>query len=196
MNPVPGSAPPTPVQRMLYLAGAFVCFSLGMALIAFAGLPDQNIVSSSLILSDVPMLGRGLPAPVFSGELLSGERLTLASLRGSPVILNFWATWCTPCEVEMPELQSLVDNHAQAGLRVIGVNLGETRPAVAEWVERLELRFPIVLDSDGSIAALYRIVGQPTTYVIDDQGFVRDVIYGPATSSQLESMLAAFWNTG
>ena len=77
-------------------------------------------------------------------------------------MINFWATWCVPCRVEMPELQAFHEAHP--AVRVLAVNLGESRDLIVDWVTQFGLTFDIVLDTDRSIADLYRLRGQPSTY--------------------------------
>lgn len=127
----------------------------------------------------------GSPAPDFTTHNLAGDRVQLADLRGSPVIINFWATWCGPCAQEMPILQSLADRYADTGLRVLAVNTGESPAEIADWQQRLDLRYDLLLDRDQAIAALFRLRGQPSTYIVDAEGIISHIFYGPATETAL-----------
>jgi thiol-disulfide isomerase/thioredoxin len=167
------------------------------ALVRTAGLPQRaNYTGQTL-----GQLGRAAPeigftAPPFRQPTLSGQPLDLLALRGTPVIINFWATWCGPCRVEMPHLQSLYTRYNASGstdqaLHVVGVNLGEDRDTIAAWVETFDLTFDIVLDPARQIEALYQIRGQPSTYVLDADGIITHIFYGPTTEDQLQQALNA-----
>jgi peroxiredoxin len=133
----------------------------------------------------------GAIAPSFTAATLNGDPIALDSLRGRPVVLNFWATWCAPCEVEMPELQRL--HEAYAGqVVVVGVNTGEAETAAAAWAQARGLTFTLALDEAREIAALYQLRGQPTTFLIAPDGEIVDIIYGPTQFESLSAAVAAF----
>ena len=111
-------------------------------------------------------------AEEFELTALSGEELTLSSFEGALVLLNFWATWCPPCVEEMPSLQNLHDRLDRHELSVLGVNVQEDPETVAEFVERLELAFPIVLDRSGAVSRRYAVRGMPMSYLIAPDGRV------------------------
>ncbi|MCA9904732.1 MAG: redoxin domain-containing protein [Anaerolineae bacterium] len=176
------------MRRSIAWLGALACFTAAVYIIAAAGLPERDGSLETLtITAPIP----GAPAPLFRAQLADGSWLALDDLRGNPVILNFWATWCVPCEFEMPELQALYAAHSDDGLRIIGINSGEDEKAVTGWVDRLQLQFDIALDEDLSITTLYAVNGQPTTFVINPDGVVEKVFYGITTRDALESEIAA-----
>ena len=105
----------------------------------------------------------GKPAPDFTAETLGGDTITLGDLRGSPVALNFWATWCVPCTVEMPALESAAARYADQNLVVLAVNAGEPANVVGAFMDEYNLTFPALLDPDGGILDLYAI-RKPDTY--------------------------------
>src|SRR5574341_349669 len=123
----------------------------------------------------------GQPAPDFAARTPSGEEIRLSSLRGSPVVLNFWATWCGPCRVEMPELQSASSRYADAGLVILGVNAGEPADVVEAYMDELNLTFDTILDPDGVVVDLYEVWAFPTTFWIDAGGIIRAEHLGPLT---------------
>lgn len=110
---------------------------------------------------------------------LGGRELDLRGLRGRAVLVNFWASWCTPCIDEMPSIQRLADALASHRVSVIGVNVGEGQLRARAATERLGIRFPVLIDKDS--AAFERWGGQvlPATYVLDGQGVVRYLARGP-----------------
>ena len=145
-----------------------------------SGGADPTTTSSvaTLGLADAPAgsnvpIGRGDEAPAFTGELLSGEQLTLESLRGQPVVVNFWLTTCEPCLREMPLLADAAGESED--LVVVGVNYGEPAASVERYVDGfdVDLGFPILLDHDGEIGDSFGILVFPTTYFIDRNGIVQ-----------------------
>lgn len=168
------------MKRGLLCGGAAICFMLSALLLVSAGLPESTVLQPDVA------------APDFTLSTLKGETLSLDALRGSPVIVNFWATWCVPCRIEMPALQSLYDDYADSGLHVLAINLGEPRAAVVQWAESFELTFDILLDPDGGTAVSYGMRAPPATFVIAPDGRIVRVFYGPVTAGQLRAALAVF----
>ena len=91
----------------------------------------------------------GSPAPDFEIPALDGGTVRLSDLRGQPVIINFWATWCPPCRKEMPDFQEVYDRYRADGLQFFAINVGESRVAVRDFADRLGLHLPILIDADG-----------------------------------------------
>ena len=120
-------------------------------------------------------------APDFELQSLDGQMVTLSSLRGRPVMLNFWASWCGPCRVEMPFIQEVFEDEdwREQGLTILAVNLGESRSTVKEFMEDNGLSFTVLLDTENKVAAGYNIRGIPTTYFIDKNGIIKDGKIGP-----------------
>lgn len=177
-------------SRPLLVLGAIASLAAAFVLLLAAGLP-QRAAYSGEILPDGQIVAPeiGASAPSFLAPTLSGV-VDLSELRGTPVVINFWATWCVPCRVEMPELQAL--HAAQPTVRVLAVNLGEPLDLIVDWVTHFGLTFEIVLDAEQTIAAAYRLRGQPSTYVISPKGVVTAIFYGPTTQEALEAALEPF----
>ncbi len=131
---------------------------------------DTAGLSVGLDWGEQATLGR--PAPLFSLPAPDGETVSLADHAGRPVVLNFFATWCGPCRVEMPLLQSASERYRADGLVVLGVDVQETPETVAPFLTELGLTFPVGVDQDGKVSDLYRIGILPTTYFIDREGTV------------------------
>lgn len=112
-------------------------------------------------------------APDFELVSLEGERIRLSELLGEVLVLNFWATWCAPCEVEMPSLQALHERLRSEGLRVLAVNFDEAPTKVEAFSDRLQLTFPVLLDPGGEVQRMYRVYGYPTTFIVDREGVIR-----------------------
>ena len=119
-----------------------------------------------------------------------GALLSLASLRGRVVLVNFWATWCEPCVTEMPSLQRLRDELAPR-FEVLGVNYQEGPARIKPFVERTGITFPIVRDTDGAVAKAWGARIFPASYVVDRAGHVKHVLIGGAdwTSTRLVSTI-------
>ncbi len=122
----------------------------------------------------------GNTAPDFHLKSLDGETVKLDELRGRPVLLNFWATWCGPCRHEMPFLQEVSEDKEwnKRGLTILAVNLREPAPAVQEFMDAYGLSFTVLLDSGGRVGMLYNAAAIPTTYLIDNNGIIRNIQKG------------------
>jgi peroxiredoxin len=134
----------------------------------------------------------GHPAPDFTLTTLTGETFALSDLRGKPVVLNFWATWCPPCRAELPELQAAAERYA-GELVIAGVNQAETADSVARFADGLGLRFLVPLDTDAQVSRLYGARSLPTTFFIDRDGIVRQIQIGPVTEATLAQLLRSVY---
>ena len=115
--------------------------------------------------------GGSVAAPPFVLPKLSGEKLSLETLAGKVVLLNFWATWCAPCRTEMPGMERLSQQYRDRGLAIVAVSIdegGEKR--IAKFVRRQNLSYPILLDPQSEIAERYEVNGLPSSYLIDGEG--------------------------
>jgi len=136
----------------------------------------------------------GRAGPDFLLERADGGTLRLSDLQGAPVLLNFWASWCFPCQEEMPDLVEAYGRYRDDGLVIVGVNLQEPEKTVLEFADKFGIEFPLVIDRDGELADTWRlggpIEGIPTSYFIDSTGVVRETFYGPLSPEALEKRLA------
>jgi len=114
------------------------------------------------------------PATRFVLSDMDGKKVDLEKLRGKPVLVNFWATWCPPCRKEMPSLQRLWKKLGASGLQVVAVNVGEDADTVFAFMGILENAptFPIVFDKDSEVMRKWPIRGLPTTFLVDKDGKV------------------------
>lgn len=131
--------------------------------------------------------GVGSRAPAFELESLSGGMLGLDDFRGEVILINFWATWCGPCRLEMPAIQQ---RYEDTDLVVLAVNFDEPRDQVQDYIDELSLSFPVLLDPGGAIQLLYQIRGYPTTYFVDEEGIIQIVHIGFMADEQLDGYMS------
>lgn len=178
-------------RRFFLLAGAVVAWSAALVLILAVGLPRRADFTGQGIIGNIPVAPEiGALAPPFELFSAQGERMRLTDLRGQPVILNFWATWCEPCQIEMPILQELYAAQPISSLRILAINLGEPPNLIREWQNALGLTYDMLADERGSVARLYALRGQPSTYIIAPDGSITHIFYGPASHDALQTALA------
>ena len=118
----------------------------------------------------------GEPAPDFQLQNLDGERVSLSELRGRPVMLNFWATWCSPCRAEMPYIQEIYEGWTgkPPSVVILAVNVGESTSTAKSFMQNNNLSFPVLLDIKQDVARKYKITAIPTTLFIDKDGIIRE----------------------
>lgn len=132
----------------------------------------------------------GKKAPDFALPGLAGETIKLSDYRGQVVLVNFWATWCRPCQVEMPEFQAVYEKYHNAGFTILGVNQAETVDLVRPYVEEGGYTWTFALDQTGETSARYQVYGIPQSYLIDRDGKVVYMWLGIASRDSLENQLA------
>ena len=136
---------------------------------------------------------QGAPAPEIDLPLLGGGRVQLSRLRGRPVVVTFWNTWCLPCLTEFPELVRAHREYGAVGLYVLGVNERDQELStkdVQKFVDRLSVPFDVALDKRGRSRQTFLIVGMPTTVFVDSAGIVQLVHRGPINREQLDRGIA------
>jgi peroxiredoxin len=123
----------------------------------------------------------GEPIADYTATTLEGDSVALSSLRGEVVLLNLWATWCIPCQTETPYLQSIFEEYRDRGLRVVGVSqdVGDARRDVEAFVGEYGVTYTILLDPRMRGIDLYRVIGMPGSFLIDREGILRWMQYGP-----------------
>ena len=125
-------------------------------------------------------------APDFTLRTLAGPNLRLQEQRGKVVLINFWATWCGPCQQEMPKLNQLYEKYRAAGFVLLGVNVDEDVKHAGAVASRLGLTFPVLLDTEKSISQLYDLSTMPSTVLLDRDGKVRYLHRGYLSGAEAE----------
>lgn len=200
-------------RNPLLIIGGLIILGLALALILFGGSlfgGAETAVSDSgdAILEQVPALEpaetNAIELPTGGGPLevgalaydfalndVAGNPVQLNELTGRPVIINFWATWCAPCRIEMPELEAAHQAYQDDGLVLLALNQEEQAVDVANFFEELGLTFTAVLDTEGTVSELYGVANiMPTTFFINAQGEVTAIHRGPMVQSQIDGYLA------
>jgi cytochrome c biogenesis protein CcmG, thiol:disulfide interchange protein DsbE len=168
----------------LLLAGVFI-FLVGTQ---FLGRPAAINVTVQARHATV-----GKAAPDFTTQTLDGRRVQLTQYRGKPVLLNFWATWCAPCQDEMPLIQRASDIYKAQGLIVLAVNYQQTNTSsMKAFLRKVDARFPAVFDPAAQIAGAYGVnVGLPVSVFIDRSGAVSFIQLGQMSDAVLQQHLHA-----
>jgi cytochrome c biogenesis protein CcmG/thiol:disulfide interchange protein DsbE len=159
-----------------------VLLFMGLIWMWFSRLPQGAAASPIYSLPK-----QGFSAPNFTLSSLSTETVDLNDLRGQPVLINFWASWCPPCKAEIPALNAVNQAYRDSGLVVLGVN-ATNQDSVAQaqdFASNYAISYTVLLDLDGKVANLYQVNSLPTTYFIDRQGIIKDVILGGPLSEAL-----------
>jgi peroxiredoxin len=163
------------MDRAAALAVAFAC-----ALAACAH-GDSSASSSGTGIAQV-----GHPAPGWTEPSIPGSTLSLDSLRGKAVYLNFFATWCPPCAQEAPAIDALSRSLSSSGLRVVGVNVLENAHKAALFRTEHNLSYPVVIDS-GTLRSQYEVNGLPVHVFIDRGGIVRKIVVGELSAAAMRA---------
>ena len=180
-------------RSLPYFLSAAVCFLVAALLLIRVGLPERSEGTALVNTGDTLVAPEiGAIAPPFTAHTIDGKTITLDDLRGQPVMVNFWATWCGPCRAEMPELQHLYERHADDGLRIVAVNLGESEADVAAWRDAFGLTFDLVLDPQQEIARRYAFRDPPSTFIIAPDGTIARIFFGPIPEGQLRDAIVRF----
>jgi cytochrome c biogenesis protein CcmG/thiol:disulfide interchange protein DsbE len=130
----------------------------------------------------------GQVVPMFEAETLAGDTLALADLRGKPVVLNFWASWCEPCKDEAPLLKRAYDEYGDR-VAFIGVDIKDARSDAQAFLDTYPLDYPHVRDEDLKIYDAYGLTGQPETFFLDEQGRLVKHVPGPVDEELLFQLL-------
>jgi peroxiredoxin len=149
-------------------------------LLGFAWIFISADRSGTSTAGQIPAPQRGFLAPDFELSTLDGKTIKLSDLRGQAVLLNLWTTWCPPCRAEMPTIQTIYTEYKDQGFTVLAVNMTyqDTFAEIAPFVEQYGLTFPILLDQNASVGPAYQLRSLPSSFFIDREGIIREVVIG------------------
>jgi peroxiredoxin len=147
----------------------YILLAMGIAMTAISG----ALASGLKPYTDAPL-------PDIALKDLRGKQYSLSALKGKVVMINFWATYCTPCIKEMPSMQRLNDRLKDKPFQILAIDMAEDPATITAFMTRLKLdvSFPILLDKEGAVAESWRVSAIPATFIIDTQGTLRYVNYG------------------
>ena len=178
---------------IVWWAFTAIILIFGGAWIWINRVPEGNVADLSI---SAPQ--KGFIAPDFTLKTNTGKEITLSKLKGSPVVINFWASWCKPCQAEMPSIERVYSNHKNEGLIILGVNTSNQDKIneASAFAEKLGLTFPILYDIEGKVSYKYQVRALPTTFFIDRNGIITDVtIGGPMSEALIESKVKEILST-
>jgi peroxiredoxin len=207
-EPDPVGPDRTKARNPFALLAGSILIGLALALLLFGGglfnldgaqqessrlvqLPDVGNSPSAALSTSNRLIEVGDRSLNFELKDLDGDTHELYALRGRPVVVNFWATWCTPCRVEMPELQAVYEQHIDEGLAILAVNFDEPAETVSRFFQdEMGLKFTPLLDIDGLVAERYGVYNFPSTFFISKEGIVQSIHRGPMVRQQIEDHLS------
>lgn len=128
-------------------------------------------------------------APDFILTDMEGNKHKLSEYKGQGVFLNFWGTWCKPCETEMPFMDNQYQDYKEKGVQILAVNVGESDYAVKTFADKYKLSFPILNDKGGEVQSAYKVNPLPVTFLIDKDGKVIDEITGGLTEEDIKTLM-------
>ncbi|MDL4839547.1 TlpA family protein disulfide reductase [Aquibacillus rhizosphaerae] len=155
---------------------------------------DSSVKGTTIISPDKPNgIDIGETAPDFTLLTIDGKEVSLSDFRGKKVFLNFWATWCGPCKIEMPEMQKIQENYEDE-VEIIAVNAtgdaNETVDAVEKFLSQGNFSFTVLLDPKSEVTDAYKLIGIPTTYFIGTDGEIQsEKVIGPMTYELMEEKI-------
>jgi cytochrome c biogenesis protein CcmG/thiol:disulfide interchange protein DsbE len=174
-----------PLQAILLVGVVgLVIAALFLSLVPLGTTDPKNGAAS---VGGHPLLGK--TAPEIDLQTLDGERVVLSELRGRPVLVNFWATWCLPCREEFPLMAAAYEAHAEAGLEILGVVHDDTVDGARAFAADMSAEWPMLDDRDDVAWNDYTGVAMPTSFFVDAEGIVRAFSLGGFTETGLTAQL-------
>lgn len=157
--------------------GVFFAWALVLGLLGTLGF--------GLVRAQQGPIGVGSHVPDFTLTTFEGEQIRIADLRGQVVLLNFWASWCTTCEVEARELEEVFQMYKDRGVVFLGIDYIDTEPEALAYLEHYGITYPNGPDLGTRISQAFRISGVPETFIVDPEGRVADIMIGPYPSVEM-----------
>ena len=163
----------------IYFAGVFLLITYSSVFAEEKKIPLNASERKLLEQSRIEIPSHYIEAHDFEGEMASGKKASLADFSGKFLILNFWATWCSPCLKEMPDLDQVYQSLGPDKLVVLAVSMGESRERVRKFLKKRNYSFPVMTDPEMEITRLYGVRNIPITYLVDPSGVIIGRALGP-----------------
>jgi peroxiredoxin len=172
-----------------YLINHWTLTSIGILILAAMWIGWSTVPVGATTEGEIPAPMEGFLVPDFELVTIDGETVRLTDLRGRVVLINFWASWCPPCRSEMPAMQQTHVEYGPEDFVILAVNnLRQDDLADAErFVIEKGLTFPILLDTDGQVSALYQVHSLPTSFFVDQDGIIREIVIGGMSEALLRT---------
>ncbi|MHB8626435.1 MAG: TlpA family protein disulfide reductase [Aggregatilineales bacterium] len=179
-------------RPVLVMFVIFPLFGLVVALATASSRPTNTVLPVAPDVSYIPAQLVGTIAPDFTLKTPTGDTVTLSKLRGQIVFLNFWATWCTLCQEQMPAFQQLISGQIPGRATVLAVDADPTESAhdILQFETKLGVHVPAALDPDSTVNNAYQILAKPHTFIIDPQGVIRYDQLGAMTPDLIRAYIA------
>lgn len=165
--------------------------ALALLVVAFFALMAYGLANRESPTGRSGITRVGNPAPDFSMTLLNGGEFRLEDHAGSPIVINFWASWCPPCRDESPGFERVWRKYRDSGVQFVGVDIQDTQEDAARYVEEFGLTFPNGHDPDGKITVEYGVIGLPVTFFVGVNGIVEGRWVGAVPEDKLEDWTRA-----
>ncbi len=183
-NPVP-----QPRRRsawpIVILAGVAALFGFGAGVLIASSANQPAAPLSAPAQPVIQFLRENEPAPDFDLQTFDGQTVRLSDFKGRPVLINFWASWCPPCKEETPDLIAAYNDLKDINAVFIGVGTQDDTDKLKQFANEYQIPYLVVEDPLGKVSNQYRVLGMPTTFLIDADGILRKVINGVVTRDQI-----------
>ena len=179
-----------PSSNRKWVIGVAVLLGLGLAVAGGVALAGRNEDEQGSDTGIKVAPAEGALAPDFTLVNLESENVSLSDFKGQPVLINLWATWCGPCRIEMPTIQSRFEEFRDEGFIVLAVSFDEQRADVQAFRDEFELTFQTLLDPGAEVQKLYRTRSYPTSFFVDRNGVIQAQHIGVMTEGNLDGNLA------
>ena len=165
----------------------FFSFALTALIVGAAWILLSRVPPGASTQGKIPAPRQDFLAPDFELTSSTGETVRLSDLRGKPLIVNFWASWCEPCRYEMPAMQRVYQEYSSQELEILAVNSTsqDTLKDALDFAAQQGLTFPILLDQQGDVSSTYRVQALPSTFFVRPDGVIQEVVVGGPMSEAL-----------
>lgn len=175
-----------------YFSIYWALFSIFILFLGLIWIKESRLLPEQIKANQIAAPQTGFLAPDFTLPSSTGESITLSSFYGSPVIVNFWASWCTPCRKEMPAIQQVYADFENQGLIILGINTTsqDNKEDAIAFSKKVGVTFPILFDENGQVNTVYQIRALPTTFFINSDGVIQEItIGGPMSEALIRSKI-------